>query len=115
VNNPFTNFTLPLICVALLSAGCATDQNKDQSPKAQATAPQNERDRDPEIGMTKDQVIARYGKTDRITSSSEGELWVYMLNMGQAFIPFNFGYHPKVLTITFDHNTGKVVHWTYSH
>ena len=80
-------------------AGCAS--TKDEAPKTQ-TSSHNPKDLNPEVGMTKEEVISRYGKTDRINSSSDGEVWVYLLNMGEAFIPFNFGYHPKVLSIVFE-------------
>ena len=108
-------FLICLLVCSSLVVGCASNDPKDPPPKAQTAPPSDQKDLNPEVGWTKEQVIARYGKTDRITSSSEGEVWVYMLNMGQAFIPFNFGYRPKVLTITFDPNTAKVSRWTYSH
>jgi hypothetical protein len=45
--------------------------------------------------------------------SSEGETWIYNLNMGEAFIPFNFGYRPTIRTVFFDQD-GKVTRWSYS-
>ena len=63
--------------------------------------------------QTKDQIVAMYGKTDNVQVSSEGETWMYHLNMGEAFIPFNFGYRPKIRIINFDKD-GKVAHWSYS-
>ena len=63
--------------------------------------------------MSKQDVIALYGKTDNIHASSEGETWVYHLNMGEAFIPFNFGYRPKMRVINFGPD-GRVVHWSYT-
>jgi len=45
--------------------------------------------------------------------SSEGETWIFHLNMGEAFIPFNFGYRPKIRIINFDKD-GKVAQWSYS-
>jgi hypothetical protein len=94
-------------CVVLI-CGCASD--KDAGAKTSQTAPQ---EKNPEIGMTKEQVVAMYGKTDNIQASSEGETWIYHLNMGEAFIPFNFGYRPKLRIIQFDPD-GKVAHWSYS-
>jgi hypothetical protein len=91
---------------ALLFAGCASDNS-------QANSQQHQPEKNPEVGMTKDQVIALYGKTDRVAASSEGEVWTYNLNMGEAFIPFNFGYRPKIRIITFDQD-GKVAHWSYN-
>lgn len=92
---------------ALLACGCASDKSDAPKPQAQ------QKDKDPELGMTKDQIIAMYGKTDNIQTSSEGETWIYRLNMGEAFIPFNFGYRPKIRIIQFDKD-GKVTHWSYS-
>lgn len=93
---------------ALLACGCASDKSEEQkSSQAQ------QKEKDPEVGMTKEQVIAMYGKTDNIQTSSDGETWIYRLNMGEAFIPFNFGYRPKIRIIQFDKD-GKVAHWSYS-
>lgn len=99
---------IALLGCALLISGCASD--KDQAAKPSQTQ-QNEKN--PEIGMTKEQVLALYGKTDNIQASSEGETWIYHLNMGEAFIPFNFGYRPKMRIIVFDKD-GKVAHWSYT-
>jgi hypothetical protein len=97
-----------LIIGAVLSSGCASDVDKD----AKAVQKQQQ-EKNPEVGMTKEQILTMYGKTDNIQNSSEGETWVYHLNMGEAFIPFNFGYRPKMRIITFGPD-GKVIHWTYS-
>ena len=96
---------LLLACLAL-AGGCASDKAGGESEK-------QKQQKDPEVGMTKDQVIALYGKTDNIQVSSDGEVWVYNLNMGEAFIPFNFGYRPKIRIINFDKD-GKVSRWSYS-
>ena len=95
---------LVLTCAFLLG-GCASD--KGDSSSAQ------QKQKDPEVGMSKDQIVAMYGKTDNVQVSSEGETWIYHLNMGEAFIPFNFGYRPKMRIINFDKD-GKVAHWSYS-
>jgi len=90
-----------------LSGGCASDKSGSDTSSAQ------QKQKDPEVGMTKDQIVAMYGKTDNVQVSSEGETWIYHLNMGEAFIPFNFGYRPKIRIINFDKD-GKVAHWSYS-
>jgi hypothetical protein len=100
---------LLLLALNLGLAGCATT-GEDSQPKPSAAKPS---EKDPENGMTKAQVLERYGKTDNIQSSSEGETWIYNLNMGEMFIPFNFGYRPKMRIITFDAN-GLVKSWSYS-
>ena len=96
------------LALCLIMVGCASP---DGSSKPQTAQKQPEKN--PEVGMTKEQVIALYGKTDNIQASSEGETWIYRLNMGEAFIPFNFGYRPKIRIITFDKD-GKVARWSYS-
>ena len=101
---------LPVFAAAaLLFGGCASDNNNDSKPKQ--TAPDNEKK--PEVGMTKEQVVGLYGKTDNVRVSSEGETWIYNLNMGEAFIPWNFGYRPKMRIVDFDKD-GKVKSWSYS-
>ena len=97
-----------LLACTVLAAGCASDKENG----ANASQKQQEQ-KDPEVGMTKEQVLAMYGKTDNIQASSEGETWIYHLNMGEAFIPFNFGYRPKIRIIQFDKD-GKVIRWNYS-
>ena|SRR5437764_12929247 len=97
---------LMFVACAVLAAGCATD--KDAGSATTPPAGKN-----PEVGMTKDQVVALYGKTDNVQVSSEGEIWTYNLNMGEAFIPFNFGYRPKMRMIHFD-KEGKVASWSYT-
>ena len=78
-----------LATVALILSGCASGDASKESKTNQSNA------KNPEVGMTKDQVVGLYGKTDNQNMSSDGETWIYNLNMGQAFIPFNFGYRPK--------------------
>ena len=71
---------LLLLTCALLVGGCASDKAASDSSSAQ------QKQKDPEVGMTKDQIVAMYGKTDNVQVSSEGETWIYHLNMGEAFI-----------------------------
>ncbi len=97
-----------LMAGAFLFGGCASD--KASEPKAVAA---NNNEKNPEVGMTKERVEALYGKTNNIRVGSDGETWVYNLNMGEAFIPWNFGYRPKMRIIDFDKD-GKVKSWSYS-
>lgn len=102
-----------LTCIILVG-GCASDKGgSDKGGSDNGSAQQKQQQKDPEVGMSKDQIIAMYGKTDRVQASSEGETWIYNLNMGEAFIPFNFGYRPKIRIITFDKD-GKVARWSYN-
>jgi hypothetical protein len=102
-------FILALGLAAAGITGCATNDSASSSKPAPAKAS----DQKPEVGMTKEQIIALYGKTDNIQASSDGETWIYNLNMGEAFIPFNFGYRPKMRIINFG-PTGIVTAWRYS-
>jgi len=96
-----------LLAAGLASGGCASSENSNTQ------AEQKHPEKNPEVGMTKEQVIAQYGKTDNISASSEGEVWSYHLNMGEAFIQFNYGYRPKILIVYFDKD-GKVANWNYT-
>ncbi|HZL42431.1 MAG TPA: hypothetical protein VFD66_04050 [Verrucomicrobiae bacterium] len=96
------------LAACLVAGGCAT---QDQGSEPKSTEKKSEKN--PEVGMTKEQIIDLYGKTDDQQVSSDGETWVYRLNMGEAFIPFNFGYRPKLRIIHFDKD-GKVSSWSYS-
>ena len=100
--------------LALNFAGCASDKGGATTGSSEKPKPaQKQAQKDPEVGMTKEQVIAQYGKTDDVSVSSDGEVWTYNLNMGEAFIPFNFGYRPKFRVIMFNKD-GKVTHWNYT-
>ena len=92
---------------ALFGNGCASDNANESKPAAQSN------EKTPEVGWTKDQVVALYGRTDNMRVTSDGETWIYNLNMGEAFIPWNFGYRPKLRIIEFDKD-GKVKSWSYS-
>jgi hypothetical protein len=100
---------LLLFALALTACGCATNGDNSMA----RTEQKKPAEKNPEVGMTKAQVIDLYGKTDNIQASSEGETWIYNLNMGEAFIPFNFGYRPKMRIITFGPD-GLVKSWSYS-
>jgi len=97
-----------VLVLGLFLSGCAT-----QSGDSQAQSKPKQGEKDPQVGMTKEEVIQAFGKTDNKNVSSEGETWIYHLNMGEAFIPFNFGYRPKTRIINFG-NDGRVVSWSYS-
>jgi len=102
------NILLAVLALSLVFTGCAT-----QSGDSSAQAKQKPEDKNPEVGMTKDQVVQMFGKTDNKTITSGGETWVYHLNMGEMFIPFNFGYRPKTRIINFG-NDGLVKSWAYN-
>lgn len=111
--------SLPLLALgALLATGCASSNSGSESTKAKSPEDalkdqqyKNQRELKPEIGQTKDQVMQTYGKPDSVSISSDGEVWSYHVNRGAQFIPYNFGYRPKFLVVTFN-KEGNVAHWT---
>ena len=96
------------LALVLVASGCAT-----QSSDSQSQAPKRQPEKNPEVGMTKEQVIQMYGKTSNLNVTSDGESWIYIMDMGEAFIPFNFGYRPKMRIINFGRD-GLVKSWSYS-
>ena len=85
-------------------AGCASD---DAISKVERTGDELR------IGTTKERVVALYGLADDIRRDSEGELWIYYLNVGKQFVPWNLGYSPELRVIQFD-ETGRVKSWNES-
>ncbi|BAM03229.1 hypothetical protein [Phycisphaera mikurensis] len=67
----------------------------------------------PRMGMTQEEIKAEYGgEPDIVTDrAAGGAVWKYHTNMGERFIPFNFGYRDRYDTITFD-ASGVVVDFT---
>lgn len=86
----------------LLCAGCASDH----AAKPGAVAAR-------EIGMTKDQIVALYGRTTVQRSGAEGETWIYNLSASDSFVPWNVGYRPRLRLVEFDAD-GKVKAVSYS-
>ena len=66
--------------------------------------------------MTKDQVIAQYGRPRGINLTERGEVWHYVLNEGEivakSFIPFYIPPRPRFGTVIFGPG-GRVTefHW----
>ncbi len=117
---------LILATSAMIAVGCATTGSNSTSTSSTAAADaksaekqakqeqaKNQNEKDPEKGMTREQVRAMYGKPDRESTGSDGEMWYYNVNAGSAYIPFNYGYRPKVRTIIFNAE-GKVSAWSLS-
>ena len=86
--------------VFLLVAGCAS------KPETGSPPPRRPQDIKLEVGMTKDDVRAKYGEPGSITQTSNGEQWYYD-NRGEAYIPFNFGYRYKFRSFLFG-NDGRL-------
>lgn len=69
--------------------------------------------RKPRIGMSKAQIEATYGEPRAKSHTSRGEVWTYWFNRGHAFIPYNFGYRPRMGTFTFGAN-GRLMEFNYN-
>ena len=89
------------VAVAFLGAGCASDSTISRAEKPQSLR----------AGMTKKQVSALYGPADDVRVRSEGDTWIYHLNVGKQLVPWNLGYAPEIRLIQFD-PSGKVKSWS---
>jgi hypothetical protein len=88
-------------------SGCASDQGSSSATPDQT--------RSPEAGMTKDQVVAMYGKTDDIITTGAGETWTYNLSLSQPANPLGpsgYVYRPRSRIVNFD-TSGHVTSWSY--
>ena len=102
------NVVLALLICAVFGVGCASDRGKSS-----AAGQQQRQQKEPEVGMTKEQAIAQYGKSAHVQTSSEGETWVYQFDTGDASASSNAGFRPRILVLKFD-KAGKVARWTYT-
>ncbi len=94
--------------------GTTAPSPKPAPAKAKAAPKNEDRTRPPRLGMTKEQVRARYGRPVNVSTSSRGESWSYVIDGfdGTAFIPFYGGVHDALRkrhggVIIFDSN-GRV-------
>ena len=69
-------------------------QNSQQTQGSAATG-EDESEKPPFVGMTKNQALARYGDPKTKGVTEEGETWTYVRGLGammaKAAIPFYFG------------------------
>jgi hypothetical protein len=85
-----------MIAALICLIGCTSNQQHQGQAAANGPRTTNvdPEDRPPAVGMTKAQVLARYGKPKTQTVTDEGEQWSYVLNMGEFIgkhmIPFFF-------------------------
>ena len=81
-----------LMLATMISAAPTPTPAGKSPPRRPSTKKVDESDKAPFIGMTKAQVLARYGNPNNKTSTEQGETWMYILNMGQFIgkhmIPF---------------------------
>lgn len=96
------NTILAAIATAALLAACETGTNSPASKPAtgnsKPAAQEEDRTRPPRLGMTKEQVRARYGRPVSVSTSSRGESWSYVVDAfdGTDFIPFYGSVHSAV-------------------
>lgn len=88
------NATAPVIALAIFISGCAADKpaapSKPVPAKSKEAQPGlNDGSRPPSVGMTKAQVLQRYGRPVHTSVSARGEVWGYAFNTIEAhdFIP----------------------------
>ena len=62
-------------------------------------------------GLTRAEVVARYGEAPNQRVSDAGERWVYQLNASEPIIPWNLDYRPKLRIVDFDRH-GRVTNVT---
>jgi outer membrane protein assembly factor BamE (lipoprotein component of BamABCDE complex) len=104
-------------------AACASDQPAEPRQhsaavgRVQKKSEEHEeiepKEKAPKVGMSKSQVRSMYGDPDSISHSARGEIWHYWFNKGHAFIPYNFGYHARMGTFTFNAN-GVLTDFNYN-
>ena len=62
-----------------------------------------DRDRLPEVGMTKNEIRDLFGETENIDSSEIGETWYYHLNPGDGYLRFvKSTYRPRIWIFHFN-------------
>lgn len=116
---------LALFAAAILCAGCADDPPATNHKTRAAhyheasTGDREEGDIPPNMGMTKDQVLERYGQPVDVSTSRRGEIWSYVFNNfdARSFIPYYGGWHEAFKrrhsgSITFD-SRGRVIDYQW--
>ena len=93
-----------LVVGALFSAGCAGRFASDAANGDESGL---------KPGMTRKQVVARLGETNHRRATGSGESWVYNLDDGQGFVPWNHGYRARFRIVDFD-GEGQVIGWRVS-
>ena len=95
--------------------GCATTSSTSNRSTASHDQP-DPIEIPPHVGMTREQVIAQYGRPRGINLTERGQAWHYVLNAGEiaakSLIPFYIPPRPRFGTVIFGPN-GRVTeyHW----
>jgi hypothetical protein len=85
----------------VFAAGCSSPWMRRGAPDASA----------PQVGMTKREIVARFGETNDRRVTDEGETWVYRIDQS-GFVPWNRGYEPRTRRIHFNAE-GRVTGWDF--
>lgn len=118
---------LPLLLVSGVSSlvlfGCTDHPSSGQQNGAYAPHQKSADDlreeqenTPPYVGMTKGEVLQRYGQPKTAIITDRGERWTYFLNegevVGKSFIPFYIPPRPRFAIIFFNQN-GRIAefHW----
>lgn len=98
---------LILLAIAgwLLGSGCATRTTVTEDQRA-VVPPAEDLPRQAQVGMTREEIERIYGRPKRVYITQNGETWHYD-NTAKLWIPFNYGYHYRQSTFTFD-RTGRL-------
>ena len=74
---------LLLVIAAMVSASPIPTAAGKSPPRRQSASKIDESDKPPFVGMTKAEAVARYGNANQKFSTDQGEIWIYILNLGQ--------------------------------
>ena len=90
-----------LIAAFLITAcdpGTSSHSPKPAPAKGKPSPQKEDGSNPPRMGMSKEEVRARYGRPVNVSMSSRGEAWSYVFNAfdGTAFIPFYGPVHDAV-------------------
>ena len=106
---------LACVLVGLTLPACSSNDQSAQA-RAAAQARDDESDRPPYVGMSKEEALQRYGRPKSIVLTDMGERWTYFLNEGEVYgkslIPFYIPPRPR-LGFLFFSEKGRVreFHW----
>ena len=120
----FILLPLSLGAISLVFHGCTNDQPSNGKDAAYAGPHQKtadelreeEENRPPYVGMTKEEAFQRYGNPKSDVATDQGERVVWFLNegevVGKSLIPFYIPPRPRFAALTFGPN-GRVTEFHF--
>lgn len=94
-----------LCAVTVLLNGCETHSSSSGRPASASHEQPDPIEIPPHNGMTKTEVVARYGQPRAVFVTDRGEVWRYILNPGEivtkSLIPFYPPVRPRFGTVIF--------------